>query len=401
MRLTNVFSRKRWRNAVVLPLIAGFICTGALAANAVDSDNTAESLALWAVPPLKTNTPQTEEEKEEGQQHGRTLPEPELLQPRLDPALSNYRPLSNKNALSGNYKCGSSDVLVDLAKRWTAEFQQYYPKVNFSLEAPYAGSLGTLELIDGKLDCVFVSRELKPSDIEGFRNAYGYDPTSIPISGGSYRHYGFLDSMSFITHKDNPIEKLSFDQLDSILSTTRHRGGEAVTTWGQLGLTGKWADKPIRIYGIKPWNGFEEFVRQRVLNADGKRGEWRSPENDPNVHWDEKVFDVASNVAKDPYAIGFTGNAYVDSPVKMISLSEHPGDPAYAPTHENVAAATYPLSRLTYFNLNRDPNKPMNPVLQEFLKFVLSKQGQQHVTNQGVFLPLRGFQADASRGMLN
>lgn len=401
VRLPNVLIRRRWRNAVVLPLIAGVICTGALAANAVGSGKTAESLALWAVPPLKPNAPQTEEEKEEGQKHGRTLPEPELLQPKLDPALSNYRSLPNKNALSGNYKCGASDVLVDLAKRWTADFEKRYPRVNFTLEPPYAGSLGTLELIDGKLDCVFVSRELKPSDIEGFRDANGYDPTSIPISGGSYRHYGFLDSMSFITHKDNPLEKLSFDQLDSILSTTRNRGGEAITTWGQLGLTGEWADKPIHIYGIKPWNGFEEFTRQRVLNADGKRGEWRSPENDPNVHWDEKVFDVAGNVAKDPYAIGFTGNAYVDSPVKMIALSEHPGDPAYAPTHENVASAKYPLSRLTYFNLNRDPRKPMNPVLKEFLKFVLSKQGQQHVTNQGVFLPLRGFQADASHGKLN
>lgn len=167
----------------MLPLIAGVICTGALAANAVDSEKTAESLALWAVPPLKTNTPQTEEEKEEAQKHGRTLPEPELLQPNLDPALSNYRSLPNKNALSGNYKCGASDVLVDLAKRWTADFEKRYPRVNFTLEPPYAGSLGTLELIDGKLDCVFVSRELKPSDIEGFRDANGYDPTSIPISG--------------------------------------------------------------------------------------------------------------------------------------------------------------------------------------------------------------------------
>ncbi|MFC9605033.1 PstS family phosphate ABC transporter substrate-binding protein [Streptomyces niveus] len=401
MRLTNVFSRKRWRNAVALSLIAGVICTGTLAANAVDSDNTAESLALWAVPPLKANTPQTEEEKEEGQQHGRTLPEPELLQPKLDAALPDYQPLKNKNALSGNYKCGSSDVLADLAKRWIGEFRKYYPKVTFSVEPPYAGSLGTLELIDGNLDCVFVSRELKPTDIEGFRNAYGYDPTSIPISGGSYRHFGFLDSMSFVTHKENPIEKLSLDQLDSILSTTRHRGGKAITTWGQLGLTGEWADKPIRIYGIKPWNGFEEFVRQHVLNADGKRGEWRSPENDPDVHWEEKVFDVTQRVANDPYAIGFTGNAYVDSPVKMIALSEHTGDPAYAPTYENVASAQYPLSRSTYFNVNRDPNKPMDPVLQEFLKFVLSKQGQQKVTGQGVFLPLRGFQADASHEILN
>lgn len=402
MKVTHVFGRQRWTKVVTISLVSAVACTtGMVAATGANSDNTAESLALWAVPPLVTNTPQTEAEKEEGRLHGRALPTPELLQPSLDTALADYRPLARKNDLAGSYKCGSSDVLVGLAKSWVAEFQKMYPKVSFSIEPPYAGSLGTLELIDGNLDCVFVSRELKPSDIAGFRNAFGYGPTSIPISGGSYRHFGFLDSLSFTVHKDNPIEKLSLDQLDSILSTTRNRGGAAITTWGQLGLTGEWADKPIHVYGIKPWNGFEEFVRQWVLDANGNRGEWRSPENDPNVHWEEKVFDLAKLVANDPYAIGYTGTAYVDAPVKMISLSQHTGDPAYAPTYENVASAQYPLSRLVYLNMNRNPDTPMDPVLREFTRFVISKQGQQVIRDQGIFLPLRGFQTDASRAKLD
>jgi len=401
MKLTHVFGRQRWKKVVAIAMVSGVACTGAVAASGADSDNTAESLTLWAAPPLKTNTPQTEAEKELGREQGRALPTAELLQPSLDPALPDYKPLAQKNDLNGNYKCGSSDVLVGLAKTWTAEFQKMYPKVTFSIEPPYAGSLGTLELIGGNLDCVFVSRELKPTDIEGFRNAFGYDPTSIPISGGSYRHFGFLDSMSFTVSKDNPIDKLSFDQLDSILSTTRNRGGAAITTWGQLGLTGVWADKPIHIYGIQPWNGFEEFVRQRVLDANGHRGEWRSPDTDPNVHWEKTVFNIAKDVANDPYALGYTGNAYVDAPVKMISLSQHTGGPAYAPTYENVASAVYPLSRFVYFNLNRNPNAPMDPVLREFIRFVISKQGQQVIRNQGIYVPLRGFQADASRAQLD
>jgi phosphate transport system substrate-binding protein len=399
MKLTNVSKSRRWRSAAVISL-AGVALTGVVAAGAVETDNTAESLTLWGEPPLKTNTPLTEAEKEHGRELGRALPEPELLQPSLDAALQGYTPQAKKNDLAGDYTCGSSDVLVGLARTWTTEFQKHYPKVNFSITPPYAGSLGALELIDGNLDCVFVSRELKPTDVEGFRTRYGYDPTSVPISGGSYRHFGFLDSLSFVVHKDNPIEKLSLDQLDSILSTTRNRGGEAIRTWGQLGVIGEWADKPIHIYGIKPWNGFEEFARQRVLNADGKRGEWRSPANDANVTWEDTVFDIAGDVAADPYAIGYTGNAYIDKPVKRIALSQHAGAPAYAPSYENVASAAYPLSRLVYLNFNRDPNKPMNPVFQEFLRFVLSKQGQQVVADQGVFLPLRGFQTDASRQLL-
>lgn len=402
MKLTRVLGRRRWTKVTAISLVSAVACTSAMMApSSAENDNTADELALWAVSPLVTNTPQTEEEKEEGRLHGRELPTPELLQPSLDTELPNYKPLAHKNSLSGTYNCGSSDVLVGLAKSWVTEFQKMYPKVKFSVNPPYAGSLGTLELIDGNLDCVFVSRELKPTDIESFRNAFGYDPTSIPMSGGTFRHFGFLDSLSFTVHKDNPIEKLSLDQLDSILSTTRNRGGEPITTWGQLGLTGEWADKPIHIYGIKPWNGFEEFVRQRVLDANGQRGEWRSPDSDPNVHWDEKVFDVAKGVANDPYALGYTGTAYVDAPVKMISLAQHTGDPAYAPTYENVASAQYPLSRVAYFNMNRDPNKPMDPVLREFTRFLLSKQGQQIITKQGVFLPLREFQAGASREQLD
>lgn len=152
-------------------------------------------------------------------------------------------------------------------------FKHSYPHVNMTIPPPYAGSLGALELIKGTLQGVFVSRELKPSDITGFTDAFGYPPLSVPMSGGSYRQYGFLDSIAFVVNKANPIESLSFDQLDSILSTTRTRGGQAITKWGQLGVEGILAKMDIKIYGIQPWNGFEEFVRQRVLSYKGVRGE--------------------------------------------------------------------------------------------------------------------------------
>lgn len=389
--------KKRWlRNTAALFAATGLLAGGAVVAQAVQSDNSAPNLVNWAVSPLKPNTPQTPEEAAYGQQHGRAKPAPELLQPTLDPALHDFQPMQNKNELRGDYKCGASDVLAELSKNWVAEFEKYYPKVHLSINPPYAGSLGAVELAKGNLDCVFVSRELRPSDIEGFRDAYGYDPTSVPISGGSYRQFGWLDSPVFTVNKKNPIEKLSFDQLDSILSTTRARGGAPATTWGDLGLTGDWADKPIHIYGIKPWNGYEEFVRQRVLSTPGQRGEWRSADTDPNVHWEPTVFKIAQEVANDPYAIGYTGAAYLDSPVKVLSLSNHNGDPAYAPTYENVAAASYPLSRLAYLNLNKRPDAPLNPVFAELTRFILSKQGQQVILNQGIYLPLRGFQADAS-----
>jgi phosphate transport system substrate-binding protein len=354
----------------------------------------AQTMVEWAAPALPTNKPQTDEAAKYGQEHGRKLPEPEILQPTLDSSLPAYQARRDVE-LSGAFKAAVSDVLPGLVKMWIGAFQQYYPNVKIDVAPPYAGSLGAKELVNGAIDMVFVSRELKPDDITDFKAKFGYDPVSMPICGGTYRHFGFLDAVGFFVHKENPIERLGFDQLDAILSTTHHRGGGPVITWGQLGLTGEWADKPIHIYGIKPWNGFEEFIRQRVLSVPGKRGEWRE-----DIHFDKLVFPVAGRVAQDRYGIGYSGIAYVDGGVKMIALGATAGGPFQAPTYENVARAAYPLSRLVYVNLNKTPGKPMNPALREFLRFIVSKEGQQIVLNQAIYLPLRAPQAAGSQALL-
>ena len=200
--------------------------------------------------------------------------------------------------------------------------------------------------------------------------------------------------MGFFVHKDNPLERISYNQIDALFSSTRHRGGAAITKWGQLGLTGEWADKPVNLYGIKPWNGFEEFIRQRILSRDGKRGEWRA-----DIKFDKVVFPVAKRVAEDRYGIGYSGIAYIDAPVKMIPIAESAAGPWVAPTYEHVALANYPLSRLIFFNVNKAPGKPLNPVLDEFLRFVLSREGQQIVRDHAIYLPLRAHQAGESRAL--
>ncbi|MGU7770323.1 PstS family phosphate ABC transporter substrate-binding protein [Burkholderia sp. MR1-5-21] len=348
----------------------------------------------WVVPALKTTTPQTKEQADEGMKVGRALLEPEILQPRLDAALPDYRPRTDVK-LSGTFAGAASDVLPSLVNRWIEGFRKYYPDVDIHISPPYAGSLGAKELVKEKLDFVFVSRELKPDDVTDFKARFGYDPLSVPISGGSYRHFGFLDAIGFFVNKDNPIEKLSYAQIDALYSRTHLRGGKPIKTWGDLGLTGEWADKPVHVYAIKPWNGFEEFVRQRVLSADGKRGEWRE-----DIHYDKLVFPLAKNVADDRYGIGFSGIAYIDAPVKMLPLGASDSGPYVAPTYENVALATYPLSRLIYFNTNKAPGKPLNPAIAEFLRYVLSRQGQQAVLDHAMYVPLRAQQAETSRAML-
>jgi len=362
----------------------------AFAVNALAQD--ARPMVEWVAPALPTNKPQTPEQAKSGQERGRDLPPPEILQPTLDPALPAYRP---RSGITGSFKGAASDVLVVLANELFEKFRQYQPGVTLSISPPYAGSLGAKELVKGDLDFVFVSRELKPDDITDFEKKYGYAPLSVPIHGGSYRHFGALDAVGFFVNKENPVDKLTFEQLDAIFSSTHHRGGKPVRTWGDVGATGEWADKPIHAYGIKPWNGFEEFVRQRVLSAPGKRGEWRD-----DVSFEKLVFPMAKHAAEDKYAIGYSGVAYIDAPVKMIAVSEGPGKPFVSPMYEYVASAAYPLSRLVFFNTNKVPGKPLPPAIEEFLRFVLSREGQQVVLDHARYIPLREFQAAESRALL-
>ncbi len=336
--------------------------------------------------PARPTPAQTELWKQEG----RTLPEPELLQPTLDPGLPAFTPRQSAT-LAGHLHGAASDVLAVLTKQWAAAFKKYYPNVVIDVPPPYAGSLGAVELSKGDIDFVTVSRELRPSDISGFLKKFGYGPCTIPISGGTYRHFGFLDSVVFFVHQDNPLRQLSFAQLDAILSSTQHRGGVPITTWGQLGLTGDWADKPIHVWGVKPWNGFEEFVRQRVLSVGGQRGEWRS-----DLNFVDTVFPVSPNVAADRYAIGYAGLAYVGDGVKLLALSASAAGPFVAPDYEEVARATYPLSRLVYINVNKAPGKPLAPALDEFVRFILSREGQQVILHEAIFLPLRSSQVATS-----
>ena len=339
--------------------------------------------------------PPTPAETARWKQQGRTLPEPELLQPTLDPALSAFTPRHGPE-MTGHLTGAASDVLALLTKQWITAFQKFYPHVVIDLPPPYAGSLGALELIKGDIDFVTVSRELRPSDVSAFRERFAYDPFSLPISGGTYRHFGFLDAIAFFVHRDNPLSQVNYTQLDAILSSTRLRGGAPITTWGQLGLTGEWADKPIHVWAVKPWNGFEEFIRQRVLSTGMQRGEWRN-----DLNFVETVFPVSPHVADDKYALGYAGLAYVGDGVKLLAVSSNDAAEFVTPDYTSVARGTYPLSRLVFLNANKPPGKPLSPVLDEFARFILSREGQQVILDEAIFLPLRAAAAERSRKSLD
>ncbi|MHB8814954.1 MAG: PstS family phosphate ABC transporter substrate-binding protein [Steroidobacteraceae bacterium] len=372
-----------------LMLGAAWIAGGlALAPPGAGAQQTAPATIEWQLPVAPTHPPQTKAQDEEGMEHGRAPPAPEVLQPTLDPRLAAFEPRHGRD-FSGTVRLMCSDVLPGLVRSWMTSFAKVYPRVRFAFGPPFEGSDAAKALLEGKVDIAFVSRELKPTDVSSFRAKYGYDPTSVPVSGGSYRLFGFLDAVAIIVNPSNPVKQLSLEQLDAAFSSSHLRGDRAAVTWGDLGAAGAWAARPVHVYGIEPWNGFEEFVRQRVLNAAGQRGNWRT-----DIHFDKVVFPIARRVAADPDGIGYTGLSFIDTPVKIVAVGS--GADAVSPTYTNVAVAKYPLSRLVYGNVNRHPGTALPPAVQEFLRFILSREGQEDVHREGIYLPLRDFQVRAA-----
>ena len=358
----------------------------ALAASGYASAGTAT--VEWQLPPAPTHAVQTHAQDLAGMRQGRTLPRPEVLQPTLDPTLRRFTPRYSRS-LSGTLRLMCSDTMPALVRAWIRSFAHYYPEVHVLFGPPFEGSDGATALREGHIDVAFVSRELKPTDVTSFRAKYGYRPTSVPVSGGSWRQFGYLDAVAVIVNPLNPVKRLTLEQLDAIFSRSHLRGDHSAVTWGDVGARGAWANRPIHVYGIKPWNGFEEFVRERVLDRGAARGHWRQ-----GMRFSRTVFPVARRVAADPDGIGYTGLAFVDAGVKILALGSGAG--AVSPTYTNVALARYPLSRVIYANVNLRPGAEPAPIVQEFLRLILSRPGQRDVRREGVFVPLREFQVNAA-----
>ena len=314
--------------------------------------------------------------------HGHEDHPTETLHAKASPALPAYKPVAN---LSGEIRSVGADTMEDLMKLWIAGFQKIYPNVKIQMEAKASGTAAPA-LTNGTADIGPVAREVLPNEEEPFRAKFGYDLFPVRVAGGSYRTPGRTHAITFFVNSKNPIDKLNFQQLDAIYSTTRKAGApKDITTWGQLGLTGDWADKPIHLWGLKRPNGIANFIQDRVL----KGGEYKDGINEHTTVGNLPALDaIARGVADDPYAIGYTGFANLIDGTKTVALSAKPGGPYYKGTFDEVASYKFPLSRVIYIYLNRKPGAPLDPPVREFLRFVLSRDGQKLVEQEGIFLPL-------------
>jgi phosphate transport system substrate-binding protein len=303
---------------------------------------------------------------------------------KADPAIPEWTPGPVSSVPEEELNLVGADIMDEITLGWIKLYRQAYPRLSVTMEARSSGS-GVPALTAGTAQMAPVGREALPKEHDDFVKKFGYEPFAIRVATGSLGSLGKTATSIFLVAKSNPIAGLTFQQLDQIYSKSHKRSGGDIATWGQLGLTGEWADRPIHLYGLKPPNGIEQFVKWKVLEG----GDWR----DGIQHVKGKGFTHAFTVASNDMHTQLGGLTYallanVTPDVRVLPLAEKAGDPFLMPTIDTVYHHTYPLSRYVYIYVNRPPGTKLEPKIKEFLKAVLSKQGQDVVAEEGVFMPL-------------
>jgi phosphate transport system substrate-binding protein len=306
----------------------------------------------------------------------------ESLHATLPPGLPHYKPARH---LAGSLMSVGGDTMATLTKYWIELYGKAHPGVHLEMEAAGPGT-GAPALTLGTAQLGQLPRKMLPQEIADFVKKYGYEPFAVRVAGGSYRSPRMTHAICFYVHRDNPIGKLTFSQLDAIFSTTRRRGQkENIVTWGQLGLKGEWADQRITLWGFSQPNGVANFVRERVLN----NGEYKPGIKDRIADTGLATMDtIVQGIAADRYAIGYAGFGNATPDVKVVALSENDAGPFYSGSFDDVVTHAYPLSRFVYIYVNRPPGRPLDPLVKEFLNIVLSREGQEAVVREGILLPL-------------
>jgi phosphate transport system substrate-binding protein len=272
------------------------------------------------------------------------------------------------SGVSGNVNSVGSDTMNNLMTLWGEAFLKMYPSVKVQVEGK-GSTTAPPALIQGTAQFGPMSRAMRATEIDLFEKKYTYKPTVLRTA---------YDALAVYVNKDNPIEKLTMAQVDAIFSKTRKSGGKNIAKWGDVGLTGDWASKPISLYGRNSASGTYGFFKEVALcNGDYKDSVKEQPGS----------ASVVQGVTEDVNGIGYSGIGYKTSGVKALALAKKSGDAFSSPDAAEVYAGKYPLARYLYLYVNRAPGKPLDPVVREFLKFVFSKEGQEIVIKDG-YLPL-------------
>lgn len=283
-----------------------------------------------------------------------------------DKKLPKYKKVSG---VSGSLNSIGSDTMNNLLTLWLEGFKKFYPNVNIQVEGK-GSSTAPPALINGTAQLGPMSRQMKQEEIDKFEKKFGYKPTEIATS---------LDALAVYVNKDNKIKGLTLEEVDAIFSKTRRGGYKSdIKTWGELGLEGNWRNRNISLYGRNSASGTYGFFKEHALF----KGDFKD-----NVKEQPGSASVVQGVTEDKYGIGYSGIGYITSGVRAVPLFNKFDKKFEEANYQNVLTDKYPLSRYLYIYINKKPNQLLDPLTKEFLKYILSYEGQEVVIKDG-YLPL-------------
>jgi phosphate transport system substrate-binding protein len=305
---------------------------------------------------------------------------------------------------------------------WEAGFTKFHPDVVFANNFMTSSEGAMAGLYTGISDVAPAGDDAKITDRMPFYNTFRYLPLELSVATGGYEKRGTLWAIQIVVNKDNPLSKLTMEQLDGIFGSERTGGWDGILytskyargqeknirTWGQLGLTGEWADKPIHTYGyVAP--GFEIAFERKIFHWSDKWNEnYREFVEAKEVTPDAEGPKVASErmleeLSKDKYGVAWAPVLHTkDYPqVKGVTLANTAAGPFVPLTEANVQNRTYPFLRDAYIYVNRPPDRPLDPKVKEFLRYILSRQGQQDILAAGMYYPLTPDEAKSQLSKLD
>jgi len=289
------------------------------------------------------------------------------------------KPLYN---ISGTLKAIGSETLQPIMKLWGKKFCSYHPNITISFNAE--GSVtAPPALISGDSNLAPMSRKMTYQEVRKFDNKFGYKPVFVRVA---------LDALAIYINKNNPLNGMTLQQLDGIFSSTYSCRGKNITKWGSL-LFGSLSDQSINIYGRNNLSGTYAYFKRKALCG----GEYKT-----NIEEFKEQDDIINAVANDISGIGYGGLGYRRTGIKILALAnredeafipyyveKYKNDPDPTKRHANIFSGKYPLSRFLYIYVNKHPENKLPPVTEEFLRFVLSRVGQDIVEKTG-YIPLPG-----------
>lgn len=279
-----------------------------------------------------------------------------------DSAIKPYKAVSG---VSGTLNSVGSDTLNNLMSLWAETFKKQYPNVKIQVDGK-GSATAPPALIEGTAQLGPMSRPMKQDELDKFEKKFGYKPTEVKVS---------IDALAVFAHKDNPVKGLTLQQVDSIFSSTFKAGSKDIITWGDAGVQG-WTGKAISLYGRNSASGTYGFFKEHALS----KGDFK-----PSVKEQPGSSGVVQGIASDEYALGYSGIGYATPGVKAVPLAAKSGAPFAAATYENCLNGEYPMARFLSIYVNKKPNQPMDKLTLEFLKFVVSREGQEIVVKDGYF----------------